>query len=225
MQNGIIAPSFKVLGKLIFLALFASVFLAELYKFTSAFFTEKWIAAAIVNSFLSLIVLLLIYIKKLKTPEKIWPTRPLLWMCLIFFMFIIVAPLITSLVGSEQKPQSIVHMRQIFWIFWIPIVEEIIFRAGIGNYFQMKFPGFWASYFSVLVFALAHSFPTIQNVIDLNLGLPLGPMLLGIVCELLYRKSGSLLVVIIFHAICNSSAVIYSVLDARWLIWLRGLYQ
>ena len=82
----------------------------------------------------------------------------------------------------------------------------------------------WASYFSVFVFSFVHSMPTLLRISLLEVGVPLGPLLLGGICEILYQKTGRLLPCILFHAICNFSVVLYSMIDPRWLSWFEGLY-
>ncbi len=74
-----------------------------------------------------------------------------------------------------------------------PVVEELIFRGVIFSGFQRIYPGFWAIFFSALLFALFHLNPW-----------QLGPtFLLGLMLGYVRYRTGSLLTAIITHALHN----------------------
>lgn len=110
-------------------------------------------------------------------------------------------------------------------ILLVPIAEEVVFRGGISRVLE-RIGGEpnWSIYLSALVFSVAHSLPSIDNIIHLKIGAPLGPFLLGICCEYLTRRSGSLLPAIAFHCACNATVLIFNLLAPGWLQKLSLLY-
>lgn len=108
-------------------------------------------------------------------------------------------------------------LRLVAFIIWIPCVEEIVFRLGLGGLARQRLGILWGAYTAALVFALAHGSGPYPSV-------PLGPLFLGLACEWLYVSSGQLSGAIALHAACNASAWIFAALDDRWLGWLRMLY-
>lgn len=111
------------------------------------------------------------------------------------------------------------------WILWIPLVEELVFRAGIGRLFRRLTHSSWAAWFSALTFAFVHASPTVARLAAGRVGLPLGPFLLGLACEALLAATGRLLPCIALHAACNATAAVFANGDARWLDWLGFLYS
>jgi membrane protease YdiL (CAAX protease family) len=110
-------------------------------------------------------------------------------------------------------------LRLLAFVIWIPLVEELVFRYGIGGWARQKLGAFWGAYASALVFAMAHG----SGAWD-QLAMPLGPLLLGLCCEWLYVVSGRLSATIALHAACNASGWIFAAIDERWLDWLQALY-
>jgi membrane protease YdiL (CAAX protease family) len=109
--------------------------------------------------------------------------------------------------------------RILAFVLWIPIVEEVIFRYGIGGWSRVRLGPFWGAYLSSVVFALAHGGGAWNQLV-----LPLGPLLLGLACEWIYAASGRISAAMAFHAACNASAWLFAAFDARWLDWLQALY-
>ncbi|HYX34641.1 MAG TPA: type II CAAX endopeptidase family protein [Oligoflexus sp.] len=109
--------------------------------------------------------------------------------------------------------------RLLAFVVWIPIVEELVFRLGIGGLARHKLGDYWGAYASALVFALAHG-SGVWN----ELSTPIGPLILGLCCEWLYVASGRLTAAMALHAACNASGWIFAALDERWLSWLQALY-
>lgn len=114
---------------------------------------------------------------------------------------------------------------QLAFVLWIPIIEETVFRAGIGRWLRGRLGWMMGAYVSALVFAFVHSEPTLSRVMDGHVGIPLGPLLLGLACEVLYAYSGKLRAPIALHMACNATPAIFASLDARWLVWLGALYS
>jgi membrane protease YdiL (CAAX protease family) len=105
------------------------------------------------------------------------------------------------------------------FVIWIPFVEELVFRYGIGGWARHKLGDFWGAYGSALVFAMAHG----TGALD-QLAMPLGPLLLALCCEWLYVASGRISAAMALHAACNASGWIFAAIDERWLDWLQALY-
>lgn len=106
-------------------------------------------------------------------------------------------------------------------VLWIPFVEELLFRG----YFSTLLPNlprwFWI-YSSGLLFALAHTHPTVSPLF--LPAPPLGPFLLGCLCAYLLQTTGTLWSAILLHAAGNATVIVFQNLDARWLDWLNWLY-
>ncbi len=124
-----------------------------------------------------------------------------------------------ALIEGAPPIDTSMDMRLVAFVVWIPIVEELVFRFGMGGWARQKLGPFWGAYGSALVFAMAHG-----NGEWNQLALPLGPLLLGLCCEWLYLVSGRLTAAVALHAACNASGWIFAALDERWLDWLQHLY-
>ncbi len=129
---------------------------------------------------------------------------------------------VTRLAGSA--PQGAAAM-PLAWVLWVPPVEEVVFRAGLGQAFRRLARPLWAAWFASLTFALVHANPTVANLLSGHLGLPLGPFLLGLCCEGLVQATGRLAPAVAFHAACNATVALFAWGDARWLDWLSPLYS
>jgi membrane protease YdiL (CAAX protease family) len=106
----------------------------------------------------------------------------------------------------------------------VPIAEEIFFRGFITSLLQKAHAGVWSGYFSALIFSVAHTFPTFQRALDLKIGAPIGPFLLGLICEFIVRKTGSLAPAIAFHSACNATVIIFTMWSPGWLDKLSVFY-
>ncbi|MEZ4742383.1 MAG: CPBP family intramembrane glutamic endopeptidase [Bdellovibrionota bacterium] len=237
-QDSIYSTS-RAIVFIMFLAIIIPVLLAELYTFTAYYIKNPWFSAAVINSVLSL--LFVIYLLVFSSKAVDYRQKPLrIFQCqsafnqlirkpyiayspaILVLVFILIGSFLTAQWGDAKRLDF--GLRNYAWVFWVPIIEEIVFRCCIGNFFRKNAGIFWGSYFSVLVFALAHSMPTVSNILSLKIGVPLGPLFLALFCEIIYVGSGKLGPAITLHAVCNASVIIYSIIDARWLEWLGFLY-
>jgi membrane protease YdiL (CAAX protease family) len=123
------------------------------------------------------------------------------------------------LFGGAPPLDGSLDVRILGFVVWIPIVEELVFRYGIGTWARQRLGNFWGAYGSALVFAMAHGSGSWDQ-----LAVPLGPLLLALCCEWLYVVSGRLTAAMAFHAACNASGWIFAAIDERWLDWLQALY-
>ena len=201
------------------LTLAIPVVLAYLY---SSIPLQTWLAAALANSAIALL-LLLYYRHNLAT--LLWQ-RHAYWLylpSLAVLVFCGLAILISSYYSSPLRGEVAAH--QYLWLSWIPIVEEIVFRFGIGNWLRRWAGNFWGSYCSALCFALAHTLPLWERISTGAIGIPVGVLLLGGICEFLYVRGKSLMPCIVFHAVCNSTVPLFIYFDQRWFAWLQMLFQ
>jgi membrane protease YdiL (CAAX protease family) len=215
--------------------IFVAVLFSEVYRFVQGLLSSpSWVAAAVVNTILAVIIiwqwhkLRLLYkegIPQSAVMERL-QNQPFWYAYIPTFVvlaFVCISGLSTSF-SSEATKQPIAS-HQWYWFLLIPVIEEIVFRAGVGTIFR-KMGGFlWGSYFSVILFSLVHSGPTLERVAAFKFGIILGPLILGFFCEILFVMYGRLGPVIALHMVCNGSVIMYSLTDARWLQWLKLVYS
>lgn len=197
----------------------------------ATFAGTPWVGAAVVNTVLAAVVLLV-----RRRPQR----RPTLtagaaarlgppwWHAYLpaaAVLLLALAAVVVSRVFVSGASYFQPSMQQIAWVLWIPFVEEIVFRLGTGAFFRRLGGKIWGSYFSAVVFAVVHTRPTISRIIAMQVGVPLGPLLLGFCCEALFLRYGRLAPLVLFHAACNATVVIFMVGDGRWLDWLGFLYM
>lgn len=204
--------------------LLAAVCLAELYSlFGFGIGIESpWLAAAICNALLAVLIISARHYFPLSSLKHPIAVKLAYSPALVLLLLIMILAGFSRLYGGAE--QQYINPEQWAWVLWIPISEEIVFRWGAGSILKRVGGMFWGSYFSVILFTLQHSNPTLQNLLRLNIGLALGPLLLGICCELILAYTGRIGAAIAFHMICNFSVVIFNLLDSRWLRWLGFLY-
>lgn len=181
-----------------------------------------WLAAALANSMFALL-LLLYYRHHLMT--LFW-SRHACWLyfpSLAVLVFCGLAILVASHYGSPLRGE--IAAQQYLWISWIPIVEEIVFRFGIGNWLRRLAGNFWGSYCSALCFALVHTLPLWERLSEGAIGIPVGVLLLGGMCEFLYVRGKSLMPCIALHVVCNSTVPLFLYFDQRWFDWLQIFFQ
>ncbi|MGE0171140.1 MAG: lysostaphin resistance A-like protein [Oligoflexales bacterium] len=224
------AITFRKVLYLISFTIICAVALGFLYGLQTHFPLDSWFFIACVNTVLSFTfaAVTLSEAKNLR-PRAFASFRmtgaQVAWFLpsLSFLAVIGVAALVSRFVGSPTgQPLS---NTWVALVLWVPAVEEIVYRGAFGRAFRKLGGPFWGGYFSALFFSLMHTLPTWDRVLALQIGLPLGPLLLGIICEYLYFKSGRILVPIAFHAVANFSVVVFSLSDSRWFAWLDFLYS
>ena len=89
-------------------------------------------------------------------------------------------------------------------LLWVPVIEEVVFRLGLGTLLRSHCSRYFiACYGTALVFALLHGLSVMPWEITRIINLGVGPFILSIVSDVLYRQWGSLSLSIILHACCN----------------------
>ncbi|MFW7382063.1 MAG: type II CAAX prenyl endopeptidase Rce1 family protein [Oligoflexus sp.] len=116
------------------------------------------------------------------------------------------------------------HWQDSLVLLLIPIIEELVFRFGLGNLLKRILGSFWGGYFSILLFAWVHILASAPSELSNYLILPLGPLLLGLTCEVLWQRSQKILVPILLHIAANMTALIFHYGDPSWLTKLGSFY-
>lgn len=223
MRRELLAISPVEVLRLIVVSLVVAVALGTLYAAARSWVQPAWLAAALVHTGLAIPVLMVLARRgALKGALGLGP-----WQAYIPTAVIVLGVVFLT-AGSRLfagPAESISIDIEPAWILWVPLVEEIVFRVGIGSSLRRLGSPLWAIWFSALVFAMAHGAPTLSRLAAGEVGVPLGPFLLGLLCEALYLKTGRLLPIVALHAACNATPLLFALLDARWLEWLGFLYQ
>jgi len=214
--------------------LFIALIFGEIYETAlAAFSAEPFIVLASVNTLAAAFVLRWLHKNgKLKKADLHAPYKVLLFLekyprvvylpSLVVVFFILLCLCISSFIGGAVASE----VPWVMWltVLWVPVIEEVLFRAGISRFLRKIGGHMWGGYFSAILFALVHTIPSAQNFANFNVGIPLGPLFLGLACEALYICRGKILPVIMLHMVCNLSVLVFTYLDTRWFTWLRYFY-
>lgn len=203
-----------------------AIALYYLYDLAACYESEVyWLGAATVNSVFAAIVLFI------HRKEIFHSSRELSKKYVIFDY----APLALGLLCGSlalfsyalgHSQQLAIDWQDWLWVLWIPIVEELTFRVGFGEYFRRKLGRWWGSYFSVLLFCLAHTMGAyFYEPMKWFTAIPLGVLLLGISCEFLYVTRRKVATIILLHMTANFSVILFKWVDSRWLNWLSFFYS
>lgn len=188
--------------------------------------TKPWIGVLISHALLGLVVFAIR--KPARQAFKIKGTPVLAWLPA---PLVIVGALLLTLAGprSEAIPYSFSGSSELFYVLatltLIPLVEESVFRLGITP-FVSRFAGErWGPWYSAVVFSVAHTHPTWVRLTGLKLGLPIGPFILAICCDIMVKRWGRVWPVVAFHSACNATVYVFAWLNPSWLSKLGGLYM
>lgn len=223
-------------GAIVF-CLVLSLMLGELYTIAShAFSGPPWLAPLLINTLLASVVAWRIWDGKVPRPGVVkfgrrgtlatWLARPW-WRAYIPALAVLVLSIVvaaTSRITYSGFESRALTSSQFLFVLWVPVIEELLFRVGIGAFFRRYVGVFWGAYFSAILFAVVHTQPTLASMLNGHIGAPLGPLLLGIATEFLYIWTGRILPAMVLHAVCNLTVVIFAVIDGRWLDWLGAFY-
>ena len=226
MHEQSLAASTKVrsLIWLTILSLVLALVMAESYNFLSDWLTPPWFAAATLHSLIAVLITAYWWLHDRKV------FAPGSWQSYLPATIVLggsaAAALLSRAFGGITIDAGSGGNTHPIWaaVIWVPLVEELVFRAGIGAVYRRISQPIWAAWFAALVFALVHANPTWSNLVNGQVGLALGAFLLGLCCEYLMIKTGRILPCIAFHSACNATVMIFGILDKRWLDWLAPLY-
>lgn len=179
-----------------------------------------WLSAALLNSFIS-VCLLAKYHRQLVLRTCAYFYLP----AALVLLGCVLAILISSHYPSPEYARGGIPLRQYLFVIWIPLIEEIVFRFGLGRWFRFTIGNLWGGYCAALCFSYAHAFPTVAKIMAGNIGIVLSPLLLGFACEYLFVKSKSILPGVALHMACNATVLLFLVFDQRWLAWLKFFYR
>jgi membrane protease YdiL (CAAX protease family) len=209
------------------LAVFLPLAFTSVYSPVQKWIGSAWGGALIVNAALAVAVLLSGRRLQSQAQSVTVAKRPwLVWFpALMILTGSVLLVLIVASVSEEPLRFAGIPVEQMWFVFVVPIVEEIVFRLGIGTVFRRLGGVFFGSWFSAFLFAFVHSQPTLQDVAILQVGLPLGPFLLGLICEALLVSSGRIWPAILFHAACNATVVVFAIGHPAIFESLRFLYS
>lgn len=181
--------------------------------------SSPWIAIAALHTLIAALLLM-----RRVPSAAVAPRSPWLWILGPAGLILGGSILLGLLFGPRTLPSFEVKAEDLWLgaatVLWVPLVEELVYRRGLGRWLQARCGTWYGIYLASLIFALAHGV-SFAGFLPTP---PLGPFLLALSCELIYRRSGSLWGAIAFHGACNASALIFFWLDPRWLEWLRWLY-
>ena len=207
-----------------------AVALADIYSYAISWGSDDIISIAAVNTLLSIPILWILLRRVPGVNNPLFPPKQdilgdLLPACTVAGLAFLAA--LSTRVALEGvvvgKGYSVWDVCKV--VVWIPIVEELVFRVGVGGVMRRAGGPLLGGYFSALFFGFMHSLPSMERVLAGNVGIAFGPFLLGIICEYLYVKRGRVLPIVLFHAACNATVFIFGVVDERWLEWLAVFYS
>lgn len=198
----------------------------EVYKLGSTLFGRPILSVALTNFAFMLVMILsdtknLISVKSYLFQMKIYRLEISFLTTFVFLIFLL--PLLSSCFGSPMRSFDFPSNPWLV-VVMVPIVEEVVFRKGVGSFIRKRWPGWGGIYLSALFFGALHTSPSFGRLVAGDVGVALGPFLLGIVCEILLMRTRLLMFPILFHSFCNGSIFIFSAIDGRWLDWLSILY-
>lgn len=214
------SSSFRLIASLI-LSIALGLLLGFLYASIAKTYDYAWLLIVCLHS-----VLGLAFVKFLAASRATMPkSSAYLSLCpaaLVLIGSFLISTITRHLIPGAIPETPFLDAKLLAIVVWVPWAEELLFRGGLGRIFEYYLGSWWGSYNSSLVFALAHASGAVNSI-----GLPIipaGPFLLGMLCSYIYRKTGRLSGAIALHMACNTTPIIFSYLDPRWLEWLQSLY-
>jgi membrane protease YdiL (CAAX protease family) len=221
----------------LFVAIISIVVISQVHRCAYQWFgEEQWLSIALLHTFVSIMAI------------AYWSVRGCLWEKFfaventnrlpqwlrrfpypleIGSLALVIGAFLISLAGVALDPIGRDFSPSFSWPFvlWVPVIEEICYRGLLGDIFLRIFPGFLGVWFSAAVFAILHLDIGLEHLLAGNIGLPLGPFFLGLICMTGYYWKRSLLGPIIFHCSANSTVYIFSSVDPRWLNFFSIFYS
>lgn len=179
----------------------------------------SWQQAAFVNSFFCILIISrfrLVDFNIFATPFRFYlPSLILLLVILILATYVSTSP--DALRGGFE-------WKHLAWIFWIPLIEEWVFRFGLGQILMERLGVAFGAYLASLIFATLHRPFSLNLLLKGEVYPVLNAFLLGMICNLMYYFSKRIAPCVLFHAVCNASIPIFLLSDARIFRLLKVMY-
>lgn len=166
--------------------------------------------SAFVTNMLGAFCLLLIYARR-PAPFRLLPEKSAWFLVPIIVLMI---SLCAGSLSSSGEWQSLELSPYLLSVVFVPIAEELVFRVGLWGWLG-PVPNGTRIYLTSASFAILHTASSPW---------PIGPLLLGIINQVILLRGGGLITAILLHMACNATVVIFLALDPRWLDWLRVFY-
>ena len=179
----------------------------------------RWQSSILIH--LSFSVLLFRYCRKICLRNI--PGRSWLWVAPSLFVLLGSLTLVTWKGEAVDGFQVDLNMLLTFVVL-IPTVEELIYRGILTPELQSNYGIFWGAYLSGIAFASLHTSFSLDSLSWETLGVPIGPLLLAWICDWIYHKSEHILFPIVFHGVCNGTALIFQSMGPEWVSHLEFLY-
>ncbi|MCX6117242.1 MAG: CPBP family intramembrane metalloprotease [Proteobacteria bacterium] len=203
--------------------IFASFLIGELYSSVSALNSsfEPWLNVLIINMVIGILSLLFIRSIREQFQKFAKGFRYYVPGLIVLFGSLFLAIMFRSPSVSGDRHELYFSL---FSITLIPIFEEIVYRGLVFELLANQMKSHWRIYIGAIIFSFVHTMPTFAHLVRMEIGLPIGPFLLGLVCGWLVDKSGSLWPAIVFHCAGNCTVLIFSWLSPDWLDKLSVFY-
>lgn len=196
--------------------------LAELYRWVGQGWDPSWYGALIVNSILAVAVLVVRFDVLRARPVVSWRLMGLLYfpaVALALFPWLMIL-----LVPGNATMNVTIYPSDWLMLLAVPVVEEIVFRVGLGDFCRRRYGLGLGGYLSAVLFGYVHSLPTWDRLWAGEVGVVFGPLLLGLACEFLYSTGRRLLPIVMLHMAGNASVIIFRIYDPQWLERLHWFY-
>ena len=208
------------------LAMAMLVGLGEFYTYSiGRLHVKPWIGVLAAHTVMSFVLILIRKpvregLRLRGTPFWAWLPGPLV---------LVGAYLLASKTATSGIPYSPAGYSEISYtvatVLIIPLVEEIVFRMGVTPFVSRFVGGWWALWFSAIIFSVAHTQPSWERVVGFQIGLPIGPFLLAICCDIIVKRWGRIWPAVLFHSSCNATVYVFAKYNPSWLTHLGGLYM
>jgi membrane protease YdiL (CAAX protease family) len=109
------------------------------------------------------------------------------------------------------------HTHAFLLVVMIPFIEELLFRVYLPHFYTLFTTRFTASYLSVCFFSYLHCDPTFTRLFHWDVGLVLGPFLLGCLCQVMWHLTQSFTLIYATHMLANLFALILTFSDDKVL--------
>ena len=215
------------LAALLVLSFLCLLVLSQVYQAAFSLFSgPTWLAALTLNSFLATLSIVTGWCGRISPRSSYLLTGGVL--TLLGFWVLAFVSLVPEH-GTKLAPGPLAW-QLIGSIVFVPLAEEVLFRGALTNilFHYSLAPRWLVSYLSALTFSLLHQQISFNMLRDGALLVPIGPFILGLLCEYLTVRSGSLFYAVCAHGISNALvaclAAKFPEMTAATISWLYQLF-